>query len=128
MTDDPLSRLEVEHRDAGSSRQRLHHQLEALDQQLISIMREVADRVGPTTDAFLEADAHAASSLIDLDKDLTARCTELEETGYLLLATQSPVATDLRRVIAVLRSVNDRQPARPRHRIAVVGAPAIAAP
>lgn len=107
--DDPLSRLEVEHRETGGSRQRLHDQLEALDEELIAIMREVADRVGPTTDAFLEADSHTASSLIESDKHLTARCTELEETGYLLLATQSPVATDLRRIIAVLRSVNDVQ-------------------
>ncbi|CAN5793877.1 phosphate signaling complex protein PhoU [soil metagenome] len=107
--DDPLARLEAERRDAGAARPRLHSQLEELDRQLIEMMRAVAERVGPTTDAFLEADTHAASSLIDADKLLTHDCTELEEAGYLLLATQSPVASDLRRIIAVQRSVNDVQ-------------------
>ena len=109
MTDDPLSRLEIEHREAGVARHRLHQQLEELDDQLIGMMRDLASRVQPATAAFLEADSHAAASLIDADAELTRRCTELEETGYLLLATQSPVATDLRRIIAVLRSVNDVQ-------------------
>jgi phosphate transport system protein len=106
---DPLARLEAERREPGTARHRLHEQLELLDEQLIVMMRTVAERTQPTTDAFLEADAHAASRLIAEDQALTSRCTELEEAGYLLLATQSPVATDLRRIIAVLRSVNDVQ-------------------
>lgn len=109
MTDDPLSRLEIERRETGAARQRLHEQLEDLDGQLVTMMRELAGRVQPATAAFLEADSHAAASLIEADADLTRRCTEVEEAGYLLLATQSPVATDLRRIIAVLRSANDVQ-------------------
>jgi phosphate transport system protein len=107
--DDPLARLESEHRDTSGARQRLHEQLEELDAQLIALMRDVSERVSSATEAFLEADAHRASSLEMADTDVTRRCTELEEAGYLLLATQSPVATDLRRTIAVLRSVNDVQ-------------------
>lgn len=109
MTDDPLARLEAERRETGVARPRLQGQLAELDRQLVEIMRAVADRVEPTTDAFLEADTHAAASLIAADKYLTRDCTELEEAGYLLMATQSPVATDLRRIIAVQRSVNDVQ-------------------
>ncbi|MBW3606701.1 MAG: hypothetical protein KY460_17695 [Actinobacteria bacterium] len=109
MTDDPLDRLEIERREASASRPRLHGQLEEIDRQLIEMMRAVAGRVQPTTDAFLEADTHVAASLIDADKLLTRDCTDLEEASYLLLATQSPVATDLRHIIAVLRSVNDVQ-------------------
>lgn len=109
MTDDPLARLEAERREPSAARHGLHELLEELDRQLIEMMRAVADRVQPTTEAFLEADDHAAASLIEQDKGLTHDCTALEEAGYLLLATQSPVATDLRRIIAVLRSVNDVQ-------------------
>jgi phosphate transport system protein len=109
MSDDPLSRLELERREAGAARQRLHAQLQELDDELVAMMRDLAARVLPATAAFLEADSHAAAALIDADAELTRRCTELEETGYLLLATQSPVATDLRRIIAVLRSANDVQ-------------------
>jgi phosphate transport system protein len=92
MTDDPLTRLEAERRESGKARQKLQDQQAELDAQLIAMMGELADR-----------------SLADADKALTRRCTELEEAGYLLLATQSPVATDLRHIIAVLRSVNDVQ-------------------
>ncbi|HEX6256766.1 MAG TPA: phosphate uptake regulator PhoU [Euzebyales bacterium] len=109
MTDDPLTRLEAERRESGHARQKLQEQLVELDCQLIAMMRELADRVRPSTEAFLEADTHAAGTLAEADAALTRRCTELEESGYLLLATQSPVATDLRRIIAVLRSVNDVQ-------------------
>ncbi len=109
MTNDPLARLEAERREPSGARRGLHELLEELDRQLIELMRAVAGRVQPTTGAFLEADDHAAASLIEHDKGLTHDCTALEEAGYLLLATQSPVATDLRRIIAVLRSVNDVQ-------------------
>jgi phosphate transport system protein len=107
--DDPLARLESQHRDTSGTRQRLHEQLEDLDAQLIALMRDVSERVSAATEAFLEADAHRAASLKTADDELTRRCTQLEEAGYLLLATQSPVASDLRRTIAVLRSVNDVQ-------------------
>lgn len=107
MIDDPLERLEAERRHAGSARHRLHELLEGLDEQLITLTRAVADSVQPATEAFLGADDHAVASLIAGDRVLTRKCAKLEESGYLVLATQSPVATDLRRVIAVLRSVND---------------------
>lgn len=109
MSDDPLTRLEAERREPSGGRQRLQLGLEDLDRDLITLMRELADRVLPATNAFLEADAHAAKSFEEADEVLTRRCTELEESGYILLATQSPVATDLRRTIAVLRSANDVQ-------------------
>jgi phosphate transport system protein len=107
MVEDPLQRLKAERREPEGTRQRLHELLDGLDQQLIAMMRAVADRVRPTTEAFLEADEGAVAELNADHHALTRRCTELEESGYLVLATQSPVATDLRRVIAVLRSVED---------------------
>ena len=109
MEDDPLARLESDRRDSVSVRQRLEEQLRRLDDDLVELMRELGERVPPATSAFLEADNHAASALEDADVDMTHKCTQLEEAGYLLLATQSPVATDLRHTIAVLRSVNDVQ-------------------
>lgn len=107
--DDPLARLEAERRKPAATRQRLDAQLQMLDDGLIAMMRELAARVKPATSAFLEADTHAATSLEEADAVMTQRCTHVEEAGYLLLATQSPVAADLRRAIAALRAVNDIQ-------------------
>jgi phosphate transport system protein len=94
---------------SGGARQRLDDLLYNLDVRLITLVRDIAERVVPTTNAFLEADEHAASSLKKSDDVVAVRCTELEEAGYLLLAMQSPVATDLRHTIAVLRSANNIQ-------------------
>lgn len=107
MGDDALQRLDAERRDPGGTRRRLHDLLDGLDQQLIAVTRAVADRVRPMTDVFLEADEDTVASLLAVDRAVAQRCTELEESGYVVLATQSPVATDLRRVLAVLRSVKD---------------------
>lgn len=107
--EDPLARLESERREPAGPRQRLQEQLQVLDERLIGLTRELGERIQPATNAFLEADAHTASSLKDADVAMTRQCTGLEEAGYMLLATQSPVATDLRRTIAVLRSANDVQ-------------------
>lgn len=109
MADDPLERLELERREPSGSRREFQEQLALLDERLIDIGQDVSDRIMPVTRAFLEADSHAASELILRDAQLVHRCTLLEETCYVLLATQSPVAADLRRVVAVLRSISDVQ-------------------
>lgn len=107
--EDPLARLESERREPAGVRLRMQEQLQTLDARLIELTHELGQRIVPATNAFLEADAHAAAAFEDADAGMTRRCTELEEAGYMLLATQSPVATDLRRTIAVLRSANDVQ-------------------
>ena len=106
---DPLAWLEAERRGAGESRVEFHEQLAALDGMLVAAGRLVADRIQPVTTAFLQADTHAATKAIAADVDVDRQCRELEEGCYLLLARQSPVARDLRRVVAVLRSTADVQ-------------------
>jgi phosphate transport system protein len=91
----------------GGARHRLDELLDDLDMRLVAGIREIAQRIVPTTKAFLEANEVAAASLKDADATVATHCTRLEEAGYLLLAMQSPVATDLRRTIAVLRSSNN---------------------
>jgi phosphate transport system protein len=91
----------------GGARHRLDELLDDLDMRLVTLLREIAQRIVPTTTAFLEANELAAASLKDADATLATRCNQLEDAGYLLLAMQSPVATDLRRTIAVLRSSNN---------------------
>jgi phosphate transport system protein len=91
----------------GGARHRLDEMLTDLDVRFVAVAREIAERIVPTTKAFLEADEVAAASLKDADVAMATQCTELEEAGYLLLAMQSPVAVDLRHTVAVLRSGNN---------------------
>jgi phosphate transport system protein len=105
--DDPLAWLEHEERSHSGTRHQFQEQLDACDRQLVTIGRAVAGAVLPVTEAFLEADNHRATELMSRDLVVDRPCLRLEEACYLLLARQAPVAGDLRRVVAILRSVPD---------------------
>lgn len=107
--DDPLAWLEEEQRSHSGTRHAFQEQLAACDAQLVAIGRGVASAVMPVTEAFLEADNHRAGELIAGDLTVDRSCTRLEEACYLLLARQAPVASDLRRVVAILKSIADVQ-------------------
>lgn len=106
---DPLERLEDERRRPAGSRLEFDRELERTTAALIALGDEVAGRIEPVTTAFLEADRHRAEEAIAADTRLDERCLELEDACYLLLARQSPVAGDLRRVVATLRCIGDVQ-------------------
>ncbi len=108
--DDPLAWLEEEQRNPmGMARAAFRSQLAACDAQLIRIGRSVGDAINPMTEAFLEADSHRAGALNQDNLNVDRHCIRLEDACYLLLARQAPVASDLRRVVAILRSVADVQ-------------------
>ena len=107
--DDPLDWLDHEQREHPSYRHAFDEQLDALDRELVAAARVVSNLVIPVTQAFLDADAEAASHAIATDDDVDRRCAALEEACFELLARQQPVAGDLRRVVAVVRSVGDVQ-------------------
>ena len=101
---DPLEWLEASTRQPIGVRVDFQAQLRACDRALVGIMRRVAAAVEPVTAAFLQADAHGAATAQAVDDEADRRCRDLEEACYVLLARQSPVGSDLRRVVAVLRS------------------------
>ena len=105
--DDPLEWLEAEQHQPTLSRQAFQQQLHAVDTRLVEVAALVSHLVQPVTTAFLEADEHAAQQAIAADAEIDRRCASLEEHCFELLARQSPVAGDLRRVVAVLRSTAD---------------------
>ena len=106
---DPLEALEEQRRRAEGARVEFREHLHLLDDMLITLAGRVADTVKPTTQSFLEADAHRAAQLLAADDVMGRDCIALEEACYILIARESPVAGDLRRCVAVLRSVADVQ-------------------
>src|SRR5687768_5378729 len=97
-SDDPLSRLDAEQQHAPAFRLAFSHQLDALDAELVAVATVVADLIVPVTQGFLDADAPAAQQAITQDVEVDRRCETLEEECFALLARESPVAGDLRRV------------------------------
>ncbi len=106
---DPLAYLEEERLRPSGSRVEVQQQLAACDALLIEAAQRVSCAIVPVTNAFLQADRHASDALIAADAEVDRRCLELEELCYLLIARQSPVAGDLRRLVSILRCVADVQ-------------------
>jgi len=101
--EDPLERLVPPRTGDSSARAEFQRQLDGLEQQLIALAEGIAEGIEPLTTAFLDADEDVAGDWADQDRQIGEGCEQLEEACYLLLARQSPVATDLRRVVATLR-------------------------
>ena len=84
-------------------------QLDAIVDDLVNLTGTVRRAVAESTKALLEADGTIAESVIAGDKDIDEATEMIEERATLLLATQQPVATDLRQLIATLRMLTDLQ-------------------
>jgi phosphate transport system protein len=68
---------------------------------------EVRNAWVEATRALLEADATRAEQVIDGDSAIDAARERIEDESFELLARQSPVAGDLRMLVAALRMVTD---------------------
>ncbi len=102
---DPLPRLEE--KPAPTLRLDFAEALDDCDQALLSVGNGVAQAIRPMTEAFLTGDGHTAARLVSADRLIDQACHDLEERCFLLIAQQSPVAGDLRRLVAVLKCVQD---------------------
>ena len=107
--DDPLDRLVEERATEPAIRTEFRSQLDELEGGLIAAAEQVADAIVPLTTTFLDGDHAAADEWLLRHRQLTRVCRDLEELGYVVLARQSPVAGDLRRVVTVVRASGDVQ-------------------
>lgn len=88
-------------------RDQYYDQLESVVDDLVAMTSAVRTAVLEATDALLDANAEAAESVISGDRDIDRAREIIEERSLHLLATQQPVATDLRQLVATLRMVTD---------------------
>ncbi len=88
-------------------RDQYYDQLDAIVADLVTMTRNVRTAVERATSALLETDSDAAESVIAGDRDIDEAREQIEEKSFELLATQQPVAGDLRMLIAALRMVAD---------------------
>ncbi|HKE68167.1 MAG TPA: phosphate signaling complex protein PhoU [Nocardioidaceae bacterium] len=82
-------------------------QLDAIVDDLVAMTTSVRDAVHEATKALLSADQNAAEAVISGDREIDATRDLIEERALELLATQQPVAIDLRMLVAALRMVAD---------------------
>ncbi len=84
-----------------------YEQLDAIVDDLVELTGTVRRAVAASTAALLNADLPLAEQVIDGVKAIDESVEGIEERALLLLATQQPVATDLRQLVASLRMLAD---------------------
>ena len=84
-----------------------HQELERIDEKLIGMTQLVQSAMGRATTALLEADDVTAREVISDDTTIDALRREIDEHILRVLATQQPVAGDLRALVAGLRMDRD---------------------
>jgi len=90
-------------------RDQYYEQLDQIVDELVQLTGTVRRAVADATMALLQADGSVAEAVIDGDKAIDEATETIEERALLLLATQQPVATDLRQLVATLRMLSDLQ-------------------
>ncbi len=86
-------------------RLRYHQQLEVIEGKVIQLFALVAEGLAAATEALLTGDRDAAAMLAEREDLIDTLHLEAEEMVNQALALQSPVATDLRFLLSVLRIV-----------------------
>jgi phosphate transport system protein len=88
-------------------RQAFHDQLDTMFGDLADICESVETAVRLATEALLSGDASTAEKVISADVDIDRARERVEDSAFLLLSLQQPVASDLRTVVAALRMVSE---------------------
>ncbi len=80
-----------------------HRELENLNAEILRLGALVAETVPRGTAVLLKGDLAEAQALVDDDDELDHLSLEIEERVYLIMARQAPMASELRRLITILK-------------------------
>src|SRR6266498_617044 len=86
------------------TRKRFHDELAALESEILGLGERAALAVANAVDALVRKDAALADQVISEDDALDATYLDIEQRILGLLATQTPVASDLRLVSAIMHA------------------------
>jgi phosphate transport system protein len=82
-----------------------HDELDSIREAIAKLSAGVTELIPRATQILLDQDLEGAEYVILADDEVDSRCVGLEERCYSVLALQSPVAIDLRQVVAALRII-----------------------
>jgi phosphate transport system protein len=88
-------------------RDQYQHQLDSVLASLVEMTGAVRTALDEATRSLLEGDATRAEAVIDGDLAIDSARERIEDESFDILARQSPVAGDLRVLVATLRMVTD---------------------
>ena len=90
-------------------RDQFYEQLDLIRSQLVEVTKDLRSIVADATEALLGIDQAKAEDVIARESVYADRLEDIEDRALVLLATQQPVASDLRQLMASIRIVADLQ-------------------
>jgi len=91
----------------AASHRHFHDELSELKVRLLTMSGEAQEALEQSVDALLQRDAAKATDVINGDTQIDEMELEIEEIVIRLLATQQPMAKDLRLLTAAMKIAND---------------------
>lgn len=91
----------------GEVRVDFHTALDELDDLFVTTGLRVAEAVSRLSEKFLAGDHDAIGEATELSIEAGRHCVSIEERAFVILARESPVSGDLRRLVALLRTTTD---------------------
>jgi phosphate transport system protein len=85
------------------------HQLQALRDDVVTMASMVDKAIARSIEALQRQDVHAAHEIIAADRAINDHRWDTEERALLVIATQAPMASDLRTIAAVIHIVTDME-------------------
>lgn len=92
---------------SAEAHRHFHDELSELKVRLLNMSGDAQAALGAAVDALLQRDGDQAARVIAGDHDIDALELEIEEMVIRLLATQQPMARDLRFLTAAMKIAND---------------------
>ncbi len=93
--------------DSEEHRKGFHHQLDELVADVVRLSALSAEAVATGTQVVLDGDLEGVGRVVAHDRDLDQLTHDIEERCYLLLARQQPMASDLRKIVSILRDIHE---------------------
>lgn len=89
------------------TRQIYHDKLKAIRDEVLKMSTLVEKAIGTAINAFMNADRETARSVIDDDEKVNAQEDLVQDMCVVIIATEQPVAGELRFLISTLKTIRD---------------------
>ncbi len=84
-------------------RSTFHKEIDEIRHEVVVLGKSVIDAIPRATAVLLSGDLEGADYLVQADDEIDARSVDIEEKCFQELALQSPVAGDLRQLVAIIK-------------------------
>ncbi|AIY05287.1 Phosphate ABC transporter, regulatory protein PhoU [Planococcus sp. PAMC 21323] len=92
-----------------SVREKFEFELNTAQEELITLSTMAVNALNKSMEALIKQDVDAALEVIEDDKDINQLEEFINDRVILMIAKQSPVATDLRRLIVTIKVASDME-------------------